>query len=164
MHTDKQYVDMLHSHCKKVLEAKGKEYAPEGDNRFIAFEKGAMIFNDIGSILSELDSNDMVIALLSKHLVSIEDIAANKLPLSKELLYEKCGDALNYMALYGGMLEEELGWNIERFERYIDLACEALPALVDWYYTTINVFVNGMRQLDEAEQPQQGGMLHSCSE
>jgi len=86
---------------KKILVAKGAEYAP-GADRLHNFNRAALI---LGRTREEA-----LIGMWTKHLVSILDIVDSiktKKP-SVALIEEKLGDAINYLILLEAMLKEDI--------------------------------------------------------
>jgi hypothetical protein len=83
--------------CKEILAKKGKEYAPDSDNRLSAFYTA-----------SELQHVTPIQALggqMSKHTISIyELIERNNLDL--DLWHEKVTDSINYLFLLKALVLE----------------------------------------------------------
>jgi len=90
------WLQQLDKHRHNVLAVKQKEYALE-DDRFRSFSDGAEKFLELTG--RSITREDFLLALLMKHLVSIEDFVCNRKTASKEILFEKFGDALNYIEL-----------------------------------------------------------------
>jgi len=90
----------IHAREKKVLCAKSKEYAREGD-RLSNFKKAAG--------LSSCTPERACFGMAAKHLVSVADLV-NDLERGEDtpfpLWLEKLGDARNYLALLEGLLRE----------------------------------------------------------
>jgi hypothetical protein len=89
---------------RKVLSAKGKEYASETDkDRLGNFKRGSKLLGII--------PEKVLTAYKAKHDISImdmiDDIDKGKIP-SKELLQEKIGDSINYLILLEALVLERL--------------------------------------------------------
>lgn len=99
--------EVFYKHAKRIiddnLKAKGAEYAPEGD-RFRNFHIQARKRGT--SALDALDGNRV------KHEASLEDMRAGLLPLTKELIDEKCKDDVSYALLQWGLFYDEIGLSL----------------------------------------------------
>ncbi len=99
----KKYAKSVFKTCLKTLTSKGKEYS-EDDNVFSNFE-------DAIGLSLDIESREVVAYnYLLKHLQSIKDILKDVeekgIYPSKELTDEKFKDAINYLVLIKGMLDE----------------------------------------------------------
>jgi len=109
---------MLEERIKKtrqVLDSKNKEYATNAD-KLRNFKRAGAMENCI--------PEKALIGMWSKHVVSILDIV-DKIDadedeelikicdgegLTKEMLEEKCGDAINYLILLEALIKERYSW------------------------------------------------------
>lgn len=87
----------------KVMKIKALEYASPTERNY-NFIVAADFFNENFSQKFKVTPAEVGIILMAKHIVSVEDLLSGKLPLTKELIYEKCGDAYNYCLLIGDMV------------------------------------------------------------
>jgi hypothetical protein len=103
--TAEQKLQELEEHRKKVLDKKALEYTYD-DDRFGNFKSGARWFAKITGMPFDTAPEYMIIAYLTKHLASIDDLLKNSSKLTKEILFEKCGDALNYIDLFVKFMDD----------------------------------------------------------
>lgn len=84
--------------CISTLAKKNKEYSGGDEDRLIAFKCAAG--------LADTTPADALFGMLSKHLVSIAKMcrSSEKYPIG--LWEEKIGDAINYLLLLYGLVEE----------------------------------------------------------
>ena len=101
---DEAVTDEL-QHCMELLTAKGVEYAhdtvtvPEKD-RLAHFKKAADLLG--------LTSEQALMGMLAKHLVSISDMCFEEyIYYPKEVWQEKITDSINYLLILRAMIEEE---------------------------------------------------------
>lgn len=100
-------LNIWYEQSQKTLDSKADEYAP-GDERFHNFIIAAQILQHIGVIDTPAKA---AFAMQVKHLVSIMDLLAGRVPLTIEIINEKFGDNTNYDYMIRGMLVEELERN-----------------------------------------------------
>jgi len=88
----------------KVLESKNKEYATDLDKCHNFKRAGAML---------GVAPEQALVGMWSKHLISILDIVdkINKQKVSKEMLEEKIGDAVNYLILLEALIKERFRYD-----------------------------------------------------
>ena len=87
-------------HIKKTLAEKRIEYAND-DDIFYNFELGAKLSKDSTKEQTLWNYN-------TKHIASIIGMIFNDVPLNKELVREKIGDAINYLILLQAMFFETI--------------------------------------------------------
>lgn len=88
------------THCCNLLLSKGQEYNSEVD-RLAAFKQAAA--------LERTTPQRALFGMLAKHLVSIQNMCDTEITdYSEERWQEKIGDAINYMLLLKGLVDEEL--------------------------------------------------------
>lgn len=106
--TFKKIVEERIISIRKTLSIKGEEYASEED-RLHNFKKAALI--------TGCKAEEALIGMQAKHIVSILDlidIIANlneeeeEIDVSKEYIFEKIGDTINYFILLEALLYERL--------------------------------------------------------
>lgn len=85
---------------RSILIAKAGEYATDAD-RLHNFKAGASIS---GRTLSQVCAGYAL-----KHIVSVLEMAEGKRPVSRAIIDEKIGDAINYLFLIEALLTEGLG-------------------------------------------------------
>ena len=85
---------------RQTLLTKHKEYAKD-DNVFRNFDEAAGGFSLHGS------SSEVLWSYMTKHLVSIKDIVADKKPIDTTIVSEKIGDVINYLILLEAMLNQQ---------------------------------------------------------
>lgn len=92
--------EQLMEHCSDTLIAKNEEYSRNGD-RLWNFKRAA--------IIRGVDPECALMGMKVKHDVSVDDLVDNaikgKLP-TEEVLLEKIGDSINYLALLFGLIME----------------------------------------------------------
>lgn len=81
-------------HCKKILAKKDNEY--DTATQFIR-----------GASLMKCTKEKCLVGYLTKHLVSISDMADNPEEWTKDHWREKITDAINYLLLLGEMVDNE---------------------------------------------------------
>ena len=96
---------------KKVLASKNKEYASDIDKLHNFKRAGAM---------ENCTSEKALVGMWAKHIISLLDMvdkieAAQKiqsldLTITKEMLEEKIGDAVNYLILLEALIKERYSW------------------------------------------------------
>jgi len=92
-----QLLAQLDEHRKKVLEKKALEYTTNGD-RIWSFKQGARFYFELTGKM--MPPEDYCVALLTKHLACIDDMICGRTTnISRERIFEKFGDALNYLEL-----------------------------------------------------------------
>lgn len=84
---------------QQVLELKATEYATNND-RLHNFKTAA---NEFGGTAEEACKGYML-----KHWMSIRDMIVGERPVTKEMIDEKIGDAINYLILLEAILIEKL--------------------------------------------------------
>jgi hypothetical protein len=99
--TTDEILQELDAYRKKIMLQKAEEYGLK-DDRFWSFKQGSNCYESITG--ERLSVEDFLIALLSKHLTSIDDLLCSRRMLSKKVLLEKFGDALNYIDLLKEMI------------------------------------------------------------
>lgn len=84
---------------EKVLTAKNKEYATDLDKCHNFKRAGAML---------GIEPEQALVGMWTKHIISILDIVnkIHKQRVSKEMLEEKIGDAINYLILLEALIKE----------------------------------------------------------
>ena len=85
---------------RQTLLTKHKEYAKD-DNVFRNFDEAA------GGLSLHGSSAEVLWSYMTKHLVSIKDIVADKKPVDSAVVSEKIGDVINYLILLEAMLNEK---------------------------------------------------------
>ena len=85
---------------RQTLLTKHKEYAKD-DNVFRNFDEAA------GGLSLHGSSAEVLWSYMTKHLVSIKDIVADKKPVDTEIVSEKIGDVINYLILLEAMLNQQ---------------------------------------------------------
>ena len=101
----KQITTTRVNHCLTVLNAKGEEYSRDGE-RLHNFKKSGR--------RQGCTPEKALRGMWEKHLVSIDDIIddldANKTP-TRKMLDEKITDAINYLLLLEGLIQERIDKN-----------------------------------------------------
>jgi hypothetical protein len=82
---------------KSVLSSKAMEYASEAD-RLHNFKVAARMNN--------CTSEQALWGMMTKHLVSVQDIVFNKEKPRHEIINEKIGDSINYLILLEALLKD----------------------------------------------------------
>ena len=85
---------------RQTLLTKHKEYAKD-DNVFRNFDEAA------GGLSLHGSSAEVLWSYMTKHLVSIKDIVADKKPADPAIVSEKIGDVINYLILLEAMLNQQ---------------------------------------------------------
>lgn len=85
---------------RQSLLTKHKEYAKD-DNVFRNFDEAA------GGLSLHGSSAEVLWSYMTKHLVSIKDIVADKKPVDTAVVSEKIGDVINYLILLEAMLNQQ---------------------------------------------------------
>lgn len=85
---------------RQSLLTKHKEYAKD-DNVFRNFDEAA------GGLSLHGSSAEVLWSYMTKHLVSIKDIVADKKPVDTAVVSEKIGDIINYLILLEAMLNQQ---------------------------------------------------------
>lgn len=85
---------------RQTLLTKHKEYA-KNDNVFRNFDEAA------GGLSLHGSSAEVLWSYMTKHLVSIKDIVADKKPADPAIVSEKIGDVINYLILLEAMLNQQ---------------------------------------------------------
>lgn len=85
---------------RQTLLTKHKEYAKD-DNVFRNFDEAA------GGLSLHGTSSEVLWSYMTKHLVSIKDIVADKKPVDTAVVSEKIGDIINYLILLEAMLNQQ---------------------------------------------------------
>lgn len=85
---------------RQTLLTKHKEYAKD-DNVFRNFDEAA------GGFSLHSTSSEVLWSYMTKHLVSIKDIVADKKPVDTAVVSEKIGDVINYLILLEAMLNQQ---------------------------------------------------------
>ena len=85
---------------RQSLLTKHKEYAKD-DNVFRNFDEAA------GGLSLHGSSAEVLWSYMTKHLVSIKDIVADKKPVDASVVSEKIGDVINYLILLEAMLNQQ---------------------------------------------------------
>ena len=85
---------------RQSLLTKHKEYAKD-DNVFKNFDEAA------GGLSLHSTSSEVLWSYMTKHLVSIKDIVADKKPVDASVVSEKIGDVINYLILLEAMLNQQ---------------------------------------------------------
>lgn len=85
---------------RQTLLTKHKEYAKD-DNVFRNFDEAA------GGLSLHGSSAEVLWSYMTKHLVSIKDIVADKKPVDASVVSEKIGDVVNYLILLEAMLNQQ---------------------------------------------------------
>lgn len=85
---------------RQSLLTKHKEYAKD-DNVFKNFDEAA------GGLSLHGTSSEVLWSYMTKHLVSIKDIVADKKPVDASVVSEKIGDVINYLILLEAMLNQQ---------------------------------------------------------
>lgn len=85
---------------RQTLLTKHKEYAND-DNVFRNFDEAA------GGLSLHGTSSEVLWSYMTKHLVSIKDIVADKKPVDTAVVSEKIGDVINYLILLEAMLNQQ---------------------------------------------------------
>jgi hypothetical protein len=85
---------------RQTLLTKHKEYAKD-DNVFRNFDDAA------GGLSLHGTSSEVLWSYMTKHLVSIKDIVADKKPVDTAVVSEKIGDVINYLILLEAMLNQQ---------------------------------------------------------
>lgn len=93
-----QIVTKMLDHARDTLVKKQAEYNLS-DNRFDSFIHGAGI--------TGWTPEQVLLGYWTKHLASIIEIINSKAQFSEELVDEKIGDAINYLLLLRGLLEDQ---------------------------------------------------------
>lgn len=92
-------VDATLKHCCDLLLTKGSEYSASANDRLAAFKQAAA--------LERTTPQRALFGMLAKHLVSIQNMCDRRIrDYSKEQWLEKIGDAINYLILLQGIVEE----------------------------------------------------------
>lgn len=92
--------------CENLLIGKGREYAPDAENkadRLAHFKKAAVIIN--GS------SKEALLGMFAKHIVSISDMCTDSRSYPLRHWTEKITDSINYLLLLKALVEEEANGN-----------------------------------------------------
>jgi hypothetical protein len=93
-------VDYCFEECKKLLSAKKSEYS-EGKDRLDQFKKAAIITNT--------SPQQSLIGMMIKHITSICDMATHEITdYRPDKWDEKIFDAINYLLLLRGIVEEAM--------------------------------------------------------
>lgn len=91
----------LHNHRTQIMRAKNDEYATV-ENRYYNFEKGAEILERMVGL--KFSKELIAQVYLTKHLASIDNLwNAKNNEVTKKLIMEKYGDALNYLDILEDM-------------------------------------------------------------
>ena len=80
------------------MQNKSKEYASDGDKLYNFKRTAAML---------DCSSEEALLGMLAKHLVSIIDMVQNKREADYKLWDEKIGDAINYLILLEAIIRED---------------------------------------------------------
>jgi len=88
---------------RQVLDSKNKEYATNADKLHNFKRAGAML---------RVTPEKALVGMWAKHIISILDIVDNisTEKVTKEMLEEKCGDAINYLILLEALIRERYRW------------------------------------------------------
>jgi len=101
-----KFNEMLEERIKKtrqVLDSKNKEYATNADKLHNFKRVGAM---------ENCTPEKALVGMWAKHIISILDIVDNisTEKVTKEMLEEKIGDAINYLILLEALIKERYQW------------------------------------------------------
>ncbi|MBQ9160930.1 MAG: hypothetical protein IJ122_06370 [Methanobrevibacter sp.] len=104
-------IEATFERCKNTLIHKSKEYTPDDDplNNFKE-----------GSDMSGRPMEEVLFMYCLKHLVSLRDIIFKKVPCDSQLLQEKTGDIINYLAILNAMNDaNEFKKSSQTFQNYL---------------------------------------------
>lgn len=85
---------------KATLVSKGDEYSTDGDKLYNFKQAG---------IVNGVTQEEALWYMMTKHLVSVQDMVFGVKPKSVKLVDEKIGDLINYLVLLEAIFREELG-------------------------------------------------------
>lgn len=93
-------VEKTLANCQATLCDKGKEYSRNGD-RLWNFK--------VAAAMQRCSPERALWGMAMKHIVSLQDIIEYPDRVDEGTFYEKAGDAINYILLLAGLMEERWG-------------------------------------------------------